>query len=95
MATLTRKLNPITPSMGVYLATVASSADVNRSGRLDVQIPALQTVNDQSDRSIDKTTYTVRYCSPFAGQTPARDAKVMEGSNPPKNHMAFGQCHQT
>ena len=61
--------------MGVYLATVTNTADVNFSGRLDVQIPALQKTNDASDRSVEKTTYTVRYCSPFAGQTPARDAK--------------------
>ena len=89
MATLTRKLNPITPSMGVYLATVASSADVNRSGRLDVQIPALQTVNDESDRSIDKTTYTVRYCSPFAGQTPARDANSNGGFESTQKSYGF------
>ncbi|HAI38900.1 MAG TPA: hypothetical protein DCM40_12655, partial [Maribacter sp.] len=65
--------------MGVYLATVTNTADVNFSGRLDVQIPALQKTDDASDRSVEKTTYTVRYCSPFAGQTPARDANSNGG----------------
>jgi len=74
-----RSINPIQPSMGVYLATVTNTADVNFSGRLDVQIPALQKTDDASDRSVEKTTYTVRYCSPFAGQTPARDANSNGG----------------
>ena len=70
-----REYNPISPSMGVYLATVMNSADVNRSGRLEVSIPALQTYKDAPDRSVADVTYTVRYCSPFAGQTPVRDAR--------------------
>ena len=70
-----RKFNPIQPSMGVYIGTVMNSADVNRSGRLDVSIPALQTHKDAPDRSVTDITYTVRYCSPFAGQTPVRDAR--------------------
>ena len=89
MPTHKRKVNKIQPSMGVYIGTVMNSADVNRSGRLDVQIPALQVTNDASDRSVDKTTYTVRYCSPFAGQTPARDANSNGGFESTQKSYGF------
>ena len=75
--------------MGVYIGTVLNTADVNFSGRLDVQIPSLQVTNDQSDRALEKTTYTVRYCSPFAGQTPARDAKGNPGFEDTQKSYGF------
>ena len=75
--------------MGVYIGTVLNTADVNFSGRLDVQIPSLQVTNDQSDRALEKITYTVRYCSPFAGQTPARDAKGNPGFESTQKSYGF------
>ena len=89
MATYKRRINKIQPSMGVYIGTVMNTADVNFSGRLDVQIPSLQVTNDASDRALEKTTYTVRYCSPFAGQTPARDAKSGGGFEDTQKSYGF------
>ena len=89
MPTYKRSLNKIQPSMGVYIGTVLNTADVNFSGRLDVQIPSLQVTNDQSDRALEKITYTVRYCSPFAGQTPARDAKGNPGFEDTQKSYGF------
>ena len=89
MPTYKRSLNKIQPSMGVYIGTVLNTADVNFSGRLDVQIPSLQVTNDQSDRALEKITYTVRYCSPFAGQTPARDAKGNPGFESTQKSYGF------
>ena len=89
MPTHKRRINKIQPSMGVYIGTVMNTADVNFSGRLDVQIPSLQVTNDASDRALEKTTYTVRYCSPFAGQTPARDAKSGGGFEDTQKSYGF------
>lgn len=89
MPTHKRRVNKIQPSMGVYIGTVLNTADVNFSGRLDVQIPSLQVTNDASDRALEKTTYTVRYCSPFAGQTPARDAKSNGGFESTQKSYGF------
>ncbi len=76
--------------MGVYLATVMNSADVNRSGRLEVSIPALQTHKDAPDRSVADVTYTVRYCSPFAGQTPVRDARGTNSGDFANTQKSYG-----
>ena len=89
MPTHKRRVNKIQPSMGVYIGTVLNTADVNFSGRLDVQIPSLQVTNDASDRALEKTTYTVRYCSPFAGQTPARDANSNGGFESTQKSYGF------
>ena len=88
MVTHRRQVNPNAPSMGVYIGVVMNSADVNRSGRLDVQIPSLQTTDDASDRSVETSSYTVRYCSPFGGQTPGRDTKSTEGF--PDTQKSYG-----
>ena len=88
MVTHRRQANPNAPSMGVYVGIVMNSADVNRSGRLDVQIPSLQTTDDASDRSVETSSYTVRYCSPFGGQTPGRDTKSTEGF--PDTQKSYG-----
>ena len=88
MAIIQRKDNPISATTGTYIGIVINSADVNRSGRLDVQIPALQPLDPKSKRDLEKSTFTVRYCSPFAGQTPARDTKSTDGF--PDTQKSYG-----
>lgn len=64
---------------GPYIAYIKNSADVLRMGRLDVWIPELHGPFDESALSPLAQTVTVRYCSPFAGQTPLADTNKKVG----------------
>ena len=61
---------------GPYIGYIKNSADVLRMGRLDVWIPELHGPYDESALSSVSQTATVRYCSPFAGQTPLSDTNA-------------------
>ena len=61
---------------GPYIGYIKNSADVLRMGRLDVWIPELHGTYDESALSSVGQTSTVRYCSPFAGQTPLSDTNA-------------------
>jgi hypothetical protein len=61
---------------GPYIGYIKNSADVLRMGRLDVWIPELHGTYDESALSSLSQTATVRYCSPFAGQTPLSDTNA-------------------
>lgn len=65
---------------GPYVGYIKNSADVLRMGRLDVWIPALHGPFDESALASASQTITVRYCSPFAGQTPLSET----GANNPQ-----------
>jgi len=65
---------------GPYVGYIKNSADVLRMGRLDVWIPSLHGPYDESSLANSSQTITVRYCSPFAGQTPLSET----GSNNPQ-----------
>ena len=55
----------VRPRYGIYVGTVVSTKDINRNGRITVNIPSL--AKDFKNTGGDKT---VAWSSPFAGSTP-------------------------